>query len=78
MRTTIDLADEILRLAVERAAEERIPLDAVVDAALRSYLTSPMPTADYKLRWRTERGTLLPGVDLDSRDALFDRMNTRR
>jgi len=31
----------------------------------------------YRLRWRSERGRLLPGVNLDSRDHLFDRMDGR-
>jgi len=78
MRTTLDLADDILRLAKQRAADEQIPLRAVVEAALRRYLTRPAQSAGYKLRWRTERGELLPGVNLDDRDALFDRMSTRR
>jgi hypothetical protein len=77
MRTTVDISDELLRLAKRRAADSGIPLRQVVEAALRQYLASPQKRASYRLRWRTERGRLQPGVRLDDRDALFDLMDGR-
>jgi Arc/MetJ family transcription regulator len=77
MRTTIDIADELLRLAKKRAADEGLTLRAIVEAALRGYLTRRRPDAGYRLRWSTERGRLLPGVDLDDRSALFDVLDGR-
>ena len=77
MRTTIDIADKILRQAKKRAADERVPLGKIVEAALRSYLSGRAPRTTYRLRWRTERGRLRPGVDLDDRDRLFDLMDDR-
>jgi len=77
MRTTIDIADELLRLAKKRAADEGLTLRAVVEAALRGYLARRRPSAAYRLRWRTERGRVLPGVDLDDRNALFDILDGR-
>lgn len=77
MRTTLDIADEILRLAKRRAADERIALRELVEAALRSYLGGRRRTSGYRLRWRTERGRLQAGVRLDDREALFDLMDGR-
>ena len=77
MRTTIDIADEVLRQAKRRAADEGTPLRTVIEAALRAYLFRRPNRSSYKLAWRTERGRLLPGVDLDDRDKLFDLMDGR-
>jgi hypothetical protein len=77
MRTTVELSDELLRQAKKKAADEGIPLRDVLEAALRSYLAKRPKRAGYKLRWKTERGRLLPGVNLDDRDALFDLMDGR-
>jgi hypothetical protein len=77
MRTTVELSDELLRQAKKKAADEGIPLRDVLEAALRSYLAKRPKRAGYKLRWMTERGRLLPGVNLDDRDALFDLMDGR-
>jgi hypothetical protein len=49
----------------------------VVETALRLYLAGRTRRANYKLRWRTEQGRLLPGVRLDDRDALFELMEGR-
>jgi Arc/MetJ family transcription regulator len=78
MRTTIDINDEIFRRAKKRAADEGTTLREVVDVALRAYLSRQTRRPDYKLRWRTERGRLLPGVSLDDRDSLFDLMDGRK
>ena len=75
MRTTIDISDDLLRRAKNKAADDGIPLRAVVEAALRDYLSGKPKGTGYKLRWSTERGVLLPGVDLDDRDSLFDIMD---
>ena len=78
MRTTLDLNDELLRLAKKRAAAEGVPLREVVEAALKLHLSGKPRLSSYKLRWRTERGRMLPGVRLDDRDALLDLMEGRR
>lgn len=75
MRTTIDLNDELFRRAKRRAADDAVTLRQVVEAALRAYLGGGARPAPYRLRWRTEKGGPLPGVDLDDRDALFDLMD---
>lgn len=74
MRTTLDLSDELLRRAKKKAADDGIPLRSVVEAALRDYLAGKPRKHGYRLRWTPERGELLPGVDLDDRNSLYDRM----
>ena len=77
MRTTVEITDELLRQAKEKATAEGTPLRQVIETALRFYLAKPRRRTGYKLRWRTERGRVLPGVRLDDRDALLDLMNGR-
>ena len=78
MRTTVDLNDELLRRLKKRAADEGVPLREVIEAALRTYLKGNRRGGQpYRLRWRTEKGKLRPGVRLDDRTALFDLMGER-
>jgi hypothetical protein len=77
VRTTLEIPDELFRRAKKRAADEDAPFRHVVEAALRLYLAGRTRRANYKLRWRTEQGRLLPGVRLDDRDALFELMEGR-
>lgn len=77
MRTTIDIADELLRQAKTRSADEGIPLRQVIESALRLYLLGRRGKGGYRFRWRTEHGRVQPGVRLDDRDALFDLMEGR-
>lgn len=73
----MDVNDQLLRLAKQRAIEEGTSLKQVVENALRAHLSGPVQRPPYKLRWRTEKGKVLPGVDLNDRVALFDRMDGR-
>jgi Arc/MetJ family transcription regulator len=77
MRTTIEISDELFRQIKKRATDEGTALRRVVESALRVYLGKPRRREAYRLRWRTERGRILPGVRLDDRDALFDLMDGR-
>jgi len=77
MRTTIEISNELLRQAKKRAADEGAPLRKVIEEALRFYLGRRSKNKRYELKWRTERGRILPGVRLDDRDALFDLMEGR-
>ena len=78
MRTTLVIADEILRLLRRRAREDERTLSEVVEEALRQFLP---PRAgkepSFKLKCRTFRGKLLPEVDLADRDSLYERMEGR-
>lgn len=68
----MDISDELLRQAKKKAADQNIPLRDVVEAALRQYLGGQPKRGKYKLKWRTEGGGLIPGVDIDDRKALLD------
>jgi Arc/MetJ family transcription regulator len=72
MRTTIDIHDELLRLAKRRAADEGTTLRAVVEAALRTHLGLRTSASRYRLRWKKPRGRLRPGFPIDDRAAMYD------
>jgi len=78
MRTTLDIGDALFVQAKKRAVEEGVPLRRVVEAALRTYLAGRPPRRKYRLRWKGGRGRLLPGIDLDDRDSLFEAMEGRK
>ena len=75
MRTTIDIGDELLRRAKKRAAEEQTTLRVIVDRALRQYF-SPAAERRIPLAWEIDFGRILPGVNLEDRDALYDLMES--
>lgn len=78
MRTTIEISDELFRQAKKKAADHRVTLRDIVEAALRNYLAGRPKRGRYRLRWTPERGRLLPGVNLDDHDAIFDLMDGRK
>ena len=75
-RTTLTLDGDLLRRLRRKAAEEGCAFKDLVNRLLRRALTPPARRS-YKLRWRTERGKIQPGVNLDDRDSLFDLMDGR-
>jgi hypothetical protein len=78
MRTTLDLDDQLLRAARRRAAEEGKTLTAFVEAALAAAMAPrPAGRGRFRLKWKTHRGRILPGVDVADRNALFDAMDGR-
>lgn len=74
MRARLEIAEDLLRQAKRRAADEGVPLRRVVESALSLYLAKPCQ-ARYTLQWRTEKGRLRPGVCLDDRKSLLDFMD---
>jgi hypothetical protein len=65
MRTTRAITTELLRQATKKAGKEGTPLRREVEPGIRFYLAKSKRHIGYKLRWRTERGRLLPGLGLD-------------
>jgi len=62
MKTTISIADDLLKKAKSRASEEKKTLRAVVEEALRLRLSDP-PRRQFRLRRHTFRGKgLQPGI----------------
>lgn len=75
MKTTIDLDDELLRLAKQRAAAERMTLRAFIEEALRArLLPRPRGRARFSLDLPVVAGTAPPAVDIADRNALYDLM----
>ncbi|MDZ4806074.1 MAG: hypothetical protein SGI90_14540 [Candidatus Eisenbacteria bacterium] len=64
MRTTVEINDELFRLAKKHALEKGIPLREVIESALRAYLGARPRTAPYRFEWHTEGGGVRPGIDL--------------
>ena len=78
MKTTLNIDDGVLRAAKKRAAEEGETLTRLVERALRQYLQpGGKPGKPFRLRLLTKKGRLVPGVNLDDRDSLYDRMEGR-
>jgi hypothetical protein len=75
MRTTLELDDALVRKAKGRATDEGTTLTAVIEAALRLYLTPARPTGKpFRLKLLTKRRRHVSGVNLADRDALYERM----
>lgn len=79
MRTTLNLDDELMRQTKQRAIERGLTLTALIEEALREHLRreSEPAHAAWRLRLVTAGGAPRPGVDLDDRDALYERMEGR-
>ena len=77
MRTTLNIDEDIHRAAKVKAAEEGKTLTRVVEEALREHLNPSKQEKPFRLRWITERGTLMPGVNIDDRESLYDIMEGR-
>jgi hypothetical protein len=76
MRTTVDVQEDLLREAKERAARSGRTLGQVVDDALRVlFQRADRAASRGPLELPTFRGSgLQPGVDLDDSAALLDLM----
>ena len=78
MRTTLQLDDRVVEGAKRYAAREGTTLTAVIERALRQFLAANrQPRPPFKLSLRARSTGPLPGVDLDDRDALYERMDGR-
>ncbi len=65
MRTTLNIDDNLLRKARERARATNRTLTRIIEESLRQALTGtpPGPSPAHTFTLKTVRGTLLPGVD---------------
>ena len=73
MKTTLNLNDQVLRLAKRRAARDGITLTRFVEDALRAR-SAPARRGRRAFRMRLEvvNGYGPPNVDISDRDALYD------
>lgn len=75
-RTTIVLDDGVYRDLRRKAAESGRTMKALVNEVLRDALRGDTPQkTGYKFVWKTERGQIQPGVNLDNWNELEDYMN---
>ena len=77
MKTTLNFDDRLLRAAKIRAAEEGETLTRLIERALRDYLQAGPgdPVRHFRAELLTKRGRPVAGVNLDDRDALYERMD---
>ena len=75
--TPAQIVEKIYRAAKVKAAQEGKTLTRVVEEALREHLNPATPVKPFKLNVITMRGELLPGVNIDDRDSLYEIMEGR-
>ncbi len=79
MKTTLELPDELLIEAKKLAAEQRRPLRALVEEGLRMALRKPETREKRKqVRLITVKGGLPRGLDLSSREGMYEWLEKRR
>lgn len=76
-KTTIEIADNLILKAKKKALELGRPLRAIVEAALRSYLSNVMTNKnernrEKKIRWHTVAGGLPADLDISNREKMHD------
>jgi hypothetical protein len=78
MRTTLDLDDRLLRQAKSQAAARGETLTGILEGALRERLRAlSQPVRSFRFEPVVKGGTLVPGAQIDDRDALYERMEGR-
>ena len=75
MRTTLDIPDEVLAKAKQKAVEKNSTLTRIVEDALRLYVSpGRTPRRRVMRRWIVIKGHHLPPVDIADRDRLYEAM----
>lgn len=79
MKTTLDLADDLVIAAKKRAAEERTSLKAIVERGLRAELKRPKARAGARkaIQWVTVDGGLAADLDVSDREAMHGWLRRR-
>ena len=74
----LNLDDRILRAAKTRSAETGETLTRFVENALRGHLESTSDVkADFRFHALVKRRQPIPGVTIDDRDTLYEKMENR-
>ena len=77
MKTTLNLDDELMRLAKRSAVDRGITVTQVVEEALASALLRHGRAVAFELQWTPVGGTQAPSIDVADRQALYDHMEDR-
>lgn len=73
MKTTINVNDQLLRQAKQRATNRGITLTRFIEDALRAKLMDEdRDSPAFELQLKTVRGHAPPNVDISDREALYD------
>ncbi|MFO1431368.1 MAG: ribbon-helix-helix protein, CopG family [Candidatus Competibacteraceae bacterium] len=79
MKTTLNLDDDLMCAVEQRANETGQSVSAMIEAALRAMLSQEdRQEHAQRMRWVTVSGGVQPGVDLNDRNALLERMEQQR
>ena len=81
MKTTVELADDLLVAAKQRAAELRRPLRSLLEAGLRAELAATRRrkrSRPRRIRWVTVQGGLPPGCDVADREQMHEWLRRER
>ena len=75
MRTTLNIADDLMKKVKKRASESGTTITEIVEEALRAAVAGQTPrAARFSLTWHPVSGRTLPGIDLGDRDSLYQAM----
>ena len=78
MKTTLNFDDRLLRAAKARAARDGDTLTRLIERALRNYLQPARERpSGFRADLLTKQGAPAAGIDLDDRNALYERMDGR-
>lgn len=75
MKTTINISDDLLVRAKKYAAEQRCPVGQLIEESLQRELQRRLHRQgayNRSIRWVTVDGDPPDGLDLSSREALYD------
>ena len=80
MKTTVELPDDLLRAWKKRAVDQGTTLKDLWESVLSSALrpTRLSRRAKRRIRWVTARGGLPPGLDISSRERMWEWFRTNR
>lgn len=76
MKMTVEFDDRLARAAEARAAEEGVTLAALIERFVADYVRHD-GRSNRSLGLLTKGGRPVPGVDVDSRAALYELMDAR-
>jgi len=80
MKTTVEIPGELLRAWKKRAADRGTTLKEMWVRLLHEALHAPRKTSPSKrkIRWVTGKGGLPPGLDVSSRERMYDWLRGQR
>lgn len=72
MKTTLNIEDQVLKNAKERAARDGITLTRLVEDAIKAKLLEDEKSVSYRFTPTVVTGSRPPNVDISERDALYE------